>query len=167
MNLPNKRTGGGGTTGHHGSLVHCGDSNLATVIMSSTISISQWWLATALVPLSQITMHPSQRTPDQDQVKRIFDELQQGISRQENSKLVLLLPQNWSPDDLRSLINAQTSHSDVLNVPNGVNLICIDGQHRIEAARLHLKALRELNPTTIPPQAASHWWAEIYSGGMC
>jgi len=134
--------------------------------MSSTISISQWRLATALVPLSQIEMHPSQRKPDRDQVNKIFQDLQQGINRKESSKLVLVLPPNWSPDDLRSQINVQTLHSDVLKVPKGVNLICIDGQHRIEAARKYLKYLQGMHPIAIPEEA-SHWWAEIYSGGMC
>jgi hypothetical protein len=110
-------------------------------------------------------MHPSQRNPNWDQVKMIFDELQQGISRKENSKIVLILPQNWSPNDLRQL-EAQTSRGDVLKVPEGVKLICIDGQHRVEAGRKHLKALQEVDPTTIP-QEATCWPAEIYSGGMC
>jgi hypothetical protein len=110
-------------------------------------------------------MHPSQRKPNLDQINTIFEELQQGISRKENSKVVLVLPQNWSFDDLRSQLEAQPSHGDVLKVPDGVNLICIDGQHRIEAGRKHLKALQEVDPTTIPPEATC-WGAEIYSGGM-
>jgi hypothetical protein len=64
-----------------------------------------------------------------------------------------------------SQINGQTSHSDVLNIPEGVNLICIDGQHRIGAARRHLNALQKVNSTTIPEEA-SCWLAEIYSAGM-
>lgn len=80
--------------------------------------------------------------------------------------MILLLPPNWSPNDLKTQLDDQTSPSDVLRVPDGVSLICIDGQHRIEATRRHIRDLQNANRTTIPEEE-SCWWAEIYSGGMC
>ena len=129
------------------------------------IDIAKWLIGYALVPLDSIDMHPRQRRPDSRLISKIKAELDQGINRQEANKVILLLPGSTGLQDLVQKILVAGLQQEALQVPAGTTFLCIDGQHRIRAAKQRLEEVRLRGSSTIPTQTRC-WWAEIYNGGM-
>jgi hypothetical protein len=133
--------------------------------MASTISISQWRIGECLVPLDTIIIHSRQRRPDPSLIRKIKADLDNGIDLKEANKVILLLPKSEHSHELEKNIRTFNSNAGELHVPPGITFLCIDGQHRITAAKQHLKEAENRTSGTVPITTRC-WWAEIYHKGM-
>jgi hypothetical protein len=128
------------------------------------INILKWSLGTAFIPLDAIEMHSQQRKPHRHLIEIIKAELNQGTNRMETNPIHLILPSRFSTPELLRQLHEASPTSGLLQVPQGVKFACIDGQHRVQAAKEHLKVLLNQGSSNISHREHG-WWATVYDEG--
>ena len=124
-------------------------------------SISKWFLGNSFIPLDAIETHPMQRRPYRPLVELIKADLKQGNNKMDSFPVSLMLPSEFSTPELLGLIKQGRPASGLLQLPEGIKFLCIDGQHRIIAAKEHLQGLQSQNLSNIPDSALG-WVANIF-----